>query len=253
VSAVYNLVGNRIVDSTIADCTLVVEAPKVKRIALIGSAPSSVSLAPYGDQSWTIWACSPGAIPYVKRMDAWFEIHPLTDPHAGFTPDYLEWMAQLQVPVYITDTHPRIGTGVAYPRDAMLAKYGQYFFTSSLAWMFALALEQEGVEEIGLWGVDMSATEEYGAQRAGCHHFISLARARGITVTVPLESDLLRAPMQYGFGATSNMHRKLTTRKAELIRRRDAAAADYEAKRNEWNFLNGAIDDLEYMLKTWVE
>jgi hypothetical protein len=226
--------------------------PVPKRIALIGSAPSSVHLAPYGDSSWTIWACSPGAAPYVKRMDAWFEIHPLDDPHAGFTPDYIAWMAALACPVYLTGSTTGIPAAVEYPRSEMVEKYGPYFFTSSLAWMFALALEQKPAE-IGLWGVDMSATEEYGGQRAGCHHFITLARAMGIKVTVPLESDLLRPPMQYGFSSGSAMYRKLTTRRAELQKRVDAAASQYEHFRNEWNFLRGAVDDLNYMLNTWVE
>jgi hypothetical protein len=35
--------------------------PATKKIALIGSAPSSVGAAPYADRSWTIWGCSPGA------------------------------------------------------------------------------------------------------------------------------------------------------------------------------------------------
>jgi hypothetical protein len=222
------------------------------RVALIGSAPSSVALAPYGDPSWTIWGCSPGAAPHVKRVDAWFEIHPLSDPYAGFTPDYIAWMAALGKPVYLAEADSALPGGVIYPRQQMQEKYGQYFFTSSLAWMFALALEQEGVEEIGLWGVDMSATEEYAFQRPGCHYFITLAKQRGIKITVPAVSDLLRAPMQYGFGSASPMYRKLSARKAELTKRVNEAAAQYEHYRNEWNFLKGALDDLDYVMNTWI-
>lgn len=223
------------------------------RIALIGSAPSSVHLAPYGDPSWLIWACSPGTVPSVKRCDAWFELHPLDDPHAGFTPDYLQWMAQQTCPVYLTQRCEQIATSIAYPRERMLEAHGPYFFTSSLAWMLALALDQPEVEEVGLWGVDMSATEEYAQQRPGCHYFLTLARQRGIKVTVPVESDLICPPMQYGFGASSHMYRKLIQRRAELAKRLDAAAAQYEYHRNEWNFIKGALDDLTYVLNTWVQ
>lgn len=222
-----------------------------KRIALIGSAPSSVHLAPYADPSWTIWGCSPGAAPFVKRVDAWFEIHPLSDPNAGFTPDYVQWMAQLDKPVYLTEQSPYVPASVAYPREAMIEKYGPYFFTSSLSWMFALALER-CPDEIGLWGVDMSATEEYAFQRPGCHYFITLARQRGIKITVPSEADLLQPPMQYGFGSSSPMYRKLSARRAELAKRLETAAAQYEHFRNEWHFLKGALDDLDYVMHTWI-
>lgn len=224
--------------------------PAPTRIALIGSAPASVALAPYGDPSWTIWGCSPGAAAHVKRVDAWFEIHPLTSP--DLTPDYLTWLQQIDKTVYLIDPVPHLSKGVAYPRDEMVAKYGPYFFTSSVSWMFALALEQNP-QEIGLWGIDMSATEEYGYQRAGCHHFIALAKARGVKVTIPPESDLAQPPMPYGFIMASPMYKKLATRKAELEQRLQKAAENYEFHRNEWNFLKGALDDLNYTMNTWVQ
>lgn len=223
--------------------------PAPKRIALVGSAPSSVDLAPYGDSSWTIWGCSPSAATKVKRVDAWFEIHPFNLP--DMTPDYIAWMAQIDRPVYVIEPVPQIAKGVVYPRAEMEEKYGRYFFTSSLSWMFAMALEQNP-EEIGLWGVDMSATEEYGYQRAGCHYFIQLALSRGIKVTVPPESDLMRPPAPYGFVMGSPAYKKLRIRAQELDARIAAAAQRYEDARNEWHFLRGAREDLEYVLNTWV-
>lgn len=224
--------------------------PAPKRIALIGSAPSSVALAPYGDPSWTIWGCSPGAVPHVKRIDAWFEMHPLPQP--DILPDYLAWMAQLDRPIYMVDAVEGLPKSVTYPRAEMEARYGPYFFTSTLSWMFAMALEQHP-QEIGLWGVDMAATEEYGLQRPGCHYFVMLAKERGIKITVPPESDLLKPPAAYGYVMGSPMYKKLMTRKSELEGRLQKSAEAYEANRNEWNFLKGALDDLNYTLNTWVQ
>lgn len=222
------------------------------RIALIGSAPSSVQLAPYSDPSWTIWACSPGAIPHVKKLDAWFEIHGF--PHPDFTPDYLAWMQQLTVPVYVIDKSlPDIPQAATLPVEDLLAKYGKYFFTSSLAWMFAMALEQPEVTEIGLWGVDMAATEEYASQRPGCHFFITLAQARGIKITTPKESDLLRPPPLYGVTLfESHMARKLAVRRKELEAQLATATNTYENAAREIMFFKGAIDDLNYIQSTWV-
>jgi hypothetical protein len=225
------------------------EVPAVKRIALIGSAPSSVALAPYGDPSWTIWGCSPGAVPHVKRVDAWFEMHPLSQP--DITADYVAWMAQLDRPVYMIEAVPGLPKSLVYPREELMRKYGPYFFTSSLAWMFALALEQNP-QEIGLWGVDMADNTEYGYQRPGCHYFVMLARERGITVTVPPQSDLLAPPAPYGYIMASPMWQKMQSRAQELDSRIASAAQRYEEARNEWNFLKGARDDVDYMLRTWL-
>lgn len=224
--------------------------PAEKRIALIGSAPSSVQLAPYDDPSWTIWGCSPAAVPYARRVDAWFEMHPFSG--ADITPDYVAWMAKLDKPVYVIEPVASVPRGIPYPREQMMQKYGPYFFTSSLSWMFALALQQNPVQ-IGLWGVDMSATSEYALQRPGCHYFITLARQAGVEVTIPHESDLERPPAPYGYVMGSAQYKKLKTRAAELEGRIAIAAQAYEDKRNEWHFLKGARDDLEYILNTWVE
>ncbi len=48
------------------------EAPEVgRKIALLGSAISSVGLAPFYDKSWEIWGCSP-ANKNLPRVDRWF-------------------------------------------------------------------------------------------------------------------------------------------------------------------------------------
>lgn len=233
------------------------------KIALVGSAPSSIGLAPFGDEAWTIWGCSTGAYPHLKRVDAFFEIHRWRPGEDGFTPGLIEWMAGLQCPVYMLEKRPEIPTSVAYPKDEILGKYpglAQSFFTSSLSWMLALAIEQEGVEEIGLWGVDMAAGEEYGLQKPGCHYFILEAERRGIKVTVPPQSDLLRPIPIYGLGEASPMRIKLLARRRELEQQifeidQVAANADrtYQDAMRRKAFIQGALDDMTYFEQTWTD
>src|SRR5580698_10373126 len=45
------------------------------KVAMIGTAPSSRMLAPFNDPSWKIWACSPGNMNTLPRVDVWFELH----------------------------------------------------------------------------------------------------------------------------------------------------------------------------------
>lgn len=234
-----------------------------KKIALLGSAPSSCRLAPYQDQEWAMWGCSPALYPVAERIDVWFEMHRWEPPIIGkpekqvpwFSPEYVQWLGLLGnhgVPVFMADVVPEVPSSVRLPREELLAKYGPYFFTSSLAWMFALALEQEGVEEIGMWGVDMSAAEEYGQQRSGCQHFMWLAKERGIKVTLPPESDLMQPPMLYGIGETDHKHAKWLVRKKELDARLLGATQRRDGAHQEIIFLQGALDNLNYMLSTWV-
>lgn len=230
------------------------------KIALLGSAPSSVRLAPFDDPEWSIWGCSPGLYAIAKRVDAWFELHRWEPPVIGnpekqvtwFSPEYVAWMGLLKCPVWMSDKVPQIPTSEPYPWVAMVDKYGPYFFNSSLSYMLAMALEAPGVTDIGLWGVDMSATEEWGGQRLGCHHFITLAQNRGIKIHVPPESDLLCPKPLYGIGESTPMMIKLTARQRELQSRLTAAQQMVAGKQQEVIFLQGAIDDVGYVIQTWT-
>lgn len=201
--------------------------------------------------SWELWACSPGTIASLTRIDAFFELHRWEPGKPWFSPGYIEWMSKLVVPVYMLERRPEIPASVLYPKDEMLAEYGPYFFTSSLSWMFAKAIAEKP-DEIGLWGVDMSATDEYATQRPGCHFFMDVCRRKGIKVTVPPESDLLAPPPLYGFHEIDPMAIKLTARAIELAHRKAAAQQEMEKKAQEVMFLAGAIEDLDYIRKTWL-
>jgi hypothetical protein len=224
------------------------------RIALLGSAPSSIHLAPYSDPSWTIWGCSPGAATVAQRIDAWFELHDLGDKQV-VTPDYMAWlqkMGEAGKAIYCINETPDIKGSVTYPLAAMEAEFGRYFWTSSLSYMLALAIMQKPTE-IGLWGVDMSAVEEYAQQRPGCHFFVWMAQLRGIKITTPAQSDLLRPPARYGYTSVTHMQQKLIARKAELKQREAALALQYENTVREQMFIKGALDDLQYVMNTWVD
>lgn len=230
-----------------------------KKIALIGSAPSSIRLAPHTDPSWEFYACSPGAYPHLSptRVNAFFELHRYEPPwgYTGeknwFTKDYIEWMGKLKCPVYMIEPVPEIPNSVAYPKDAMLEKFGPFFMGSSVSWMFAMAI-CAGATEISLWGIDMSANEEWVDQRPGCQYFVSVARAMGIVVTTPPESDLLRPSPLYGFCEVDPMHIKLLVRQRELEARASAVHAEIVAKTAEFEQMRGAISNNQYVIKTWV-
>lgn len=248
------------------------------KIALVGTAPSSMRLAPFGDPSYLIWGCSPGLYPYAPRVDAWFELHRYEPPVIGkpdqqvqwFSPEYCAWMAKLPCTVWMREAVPAIPRSETLPHQDLVKKYGHFFFTSSLAWMAAMAIEaillnrellKAGVPEakpigpegemIGFWGVDMAATEEYGYQRAGCQFFATLAASMGIKVHVPPESDLMTPAPLYGIFEGDHRAIKYLARHRELSGRRDALAAQVASLSNSLHFVNGAIDDMNYHMQMW--
>ena len=244
------------------------------KIAILGSAPSSLGLVPYGDPAFRIWGCSPGVYYQIGRCDAWFELHRWEPPVIGkahlqkqwFSPEYVAWMAMRipgQCPVWMYEAVPEIPASKALPIDDLTSKYGTFFFTSSIAWMIACAIEDildersrhtfDQEDEIALYGVDMAASEEYGYQRAGCQHFLLLAADLGIKITVPPESDLLRPMPLYGICESSHWMIKNTVRRGELQARLAQAKGQLDASQRAVAFLEGALDDLNYQMLTWGE
>jgi len=251
--------------------------PAVK-IALVGSAPSSVTLAPYGDPTWAIFGCSPGVFAHARRVTAWIELHRWEPGVIGcpetqkpwFSPEYVAWMAK-QPLVWMHEPVAEIPNSKRLPIENLLARYGTNWFTSSVAYMLAMSIDEilaareqrdkglspallEGVNDaIGLYGIDMAATEEWGYQRAGCQHFILLADSLGIDVIVPAESDLLRPMPLYGLMESTHWHIKLTARKRELEGRLANCRAALANCQREETFLLGALDDMNYHMQTWAE
>jgi len=227
------------------------ERVKPLKIALIGSAPSSVHLAPYESEDWVIWACSGSVYPVARRTDAWFEVHNYEPNSPRFSEGYCNFLANYPNDVWMTKTHPAIPNAQELPTQELIEKYSPYFFTSTLAWMFAMAIEM-GADTIGLWGVDMAAQGEYGYQRAGLQHFALLAKAKGINVGVPPQSDLFRPSAMYGLSEHSQQHQKYMARRYELEERHHKLEMEIAQKNQELWFLKGAIDDMSYHEENWL-
>ncbi len=132
------------------------------KIALLGSAPSSVGLAPFQDASfdqwlggkpppqsppsphidetWQIWGCSPGAWAVVPRSDRWFEVHRWEPGKPWFSPEYCQFLQNYRGPVYTGGPIPEIPNHVVYPIERVEEEFSGYFLGSSLSLMFALAI-----------------------------------------------------------------------------------------------------------------
>jgi hypothetical protein len=154
----------------------------VLKVAVVGLSPKTHDLAPWDDPTWQKWGL-PWDEGYWARMDRWFEMHDrrlLESEHCGRRPGYLERIANL--PVYTQEN---------YPFDEVAKSIGAYYFNSSIAYAMALAIH-EGAEEIGVWGVDLTADEEYAYQKPNMEYLIGVARGKGIQVFIPEDSALCK-------------------------------------------------------------
>lgn len=223
--------------------------PPKRKIAILGSAVSSVGFAPLHDPSWEIWACSP-ANKGIPRCDVWFELHNLEVKRREGLAEWLEYLKQ-QPCVYMQKAYPDFPGSVEYPLKQMLEKWGPFWWTSQISYMIALAMEQKP-EAIGLYGVDMAANSEYNQQRLACQFFIREILQTDIKLVVPPESDILEPAPLYGYCESSRQWRKLNARMLELQGRISNLTGEAEAKMAEAKHLIGAKDDLEYNMVHWA-
>ena len=224
--------------------------PAKRKIAVLGSAVSSVGMAPFHEPDWEIWGCSP-ANKGLPRVDVWFELHnPEVKIREGLT-EWLNWLKEQPV-VYMQKAYPGYKGAREFPLQPLVEKWGPFWWTSQLSLMLALAIEQKP-DMIGIFGVDMAANSEYNQQRLACQFFIQhIVRETSIELTVPPESDILEPAPIYGYCESSRQFRKFLARKNELQSRIRNLEADATQKMAEKAHLVGALDDMEYHLAHWA-
>ena len=208
------------------------------KIAIVGTAPSSRMAAPFNDSEWQIWGCSPGIAENfttfcdLPRLDAWFELHRWDEPtlaeklNADGIEAYQVWMKAMAAKGVKVITQEPLHRCTQYPLDDMIEKFGRYF-TNTISYMIAYAIDA-GATDIMLAGVDMAAEDEYKHQRRNCEYYLGVARGRGISVTIPLTSDLLKCRKLYAFDPEDAYAAKYKARTAELSGRVNQAKHEME-------------------------
>lgn len=222
------------------------------KVALIGTAPSSRLLAPFADPSWKIWACSPGNMNILPRVDIWFELHGnLHWPeHKSYGEPYIEWLKKQSFPIYMQNQE-YVPNAKTFPKDEMVKEFGRDFFTSSFTWMMALAITQ-GAKEIALYGIDMASRDEYILQRPGFFFFRQEALRRGIKISAPHESDIMQSPGLYGYSEVTPFGRKILAREQELQARLNQMRPERDRLIHNITYLEGALEDIDYIKSIWL-
>lgn len=152
------------------------------KVAIVGLAPSTHNDAHWDDPEWQKWGLPWDA--YWARLDRQFEMHDmrlLTSEHSKRKPGYFDRLKECSN-LYTQDN---------YPFDAVAQSIGQAYWNSSIAYAMAMAIH-EGAEEIGIYGVDMEGTDEWGYQRPNMEYLVGVARGKGIKVFIPEQSSICK-------------------------------------------------------------
>lgn len=175
------------------------------KVAICGCAVQTLALAPFDDPTWEIWAhgaSNKPPDPNVKRWDVWWDTHDIDNLRPEFDA-HVKWLSEQTKPVYLFQPTARIPNARIYDYAKIVEEWGKEHLTSTAAWMMAGCI-MGGVDEIGLFGVEMATNGEYGYQRAGIKAFQTIAtKYHGIKVTIPPQSHLAQEKAPYPFSEES--------------------------------------------------
>lgn len=221
-----------------------------KKFAICGFASSSRHHIPFDNPSFLILGLNQ-IYRHFPRVDVHFDIHTYWDEFNVEGTDHPKWIRECGIPVFMSDLYAASPTSVRYPVERLIAKHGIDYFTSTVAFMLAWAIDcidREVAErarvgivshgeqtlgsvaqdirnlyaeyELGIFGIDMIVGTEYEVQKACVEFWMGVAEGRGIKFSVPPECALLKQQYRYGYerepGTGLLKMSELMSRKSEL-------------------------------------
>ena len=271
---------------------------KARKVAIVGFAESSWRLAPWDDPTWEIWGLNGlhKVIKWNDRITRWFQIHPKNSVFGegkGGGKEHVEFLKSLKIPVYMTQHYDEIPTSVAYPLKEISEWFSigrdnerHPYLSNSISEMMALLAYEivmgirGPVDEVGVWGVDMSHSSEYSFQKPSCEFYLGIFEGYcqimaafkkfGIVCgimddgqfkkmqlpfpskwTLPKESQLLQSRYIYGYEDEDEEadYRRMQSRKGSLAaQRNNHLGKEQEAHDAQQQFL-GAMQEIENEMK----
>ena len=167
----------------------------MRKIAIVGANTHIRKLAPYDDKSWEIWTFSPFNHEMLPRFDRWFELHCPFKQSLQLFPRYHQFLRETKG-VTVRDRDCGLPDPVMYPEREMLDRFGPFFFTSSAAWLMALAISERPAK-LGIWIASYHKGDPYEHQLPGVQYFVQKAREAGVEIVCPAESKAV-TPTIYG-------------------------------------------------------
>lgn len=165
----------------------------MSKVAICGTSPT-LRQAYLLDDSWNIWFLNHTYELAPQRITKHFDLHS-TQNYNNDHP-YFRYLKENEIKLILSKPDSRLLKAKLYPKDEIMAKYGDYF-TCSMSWMIALAIEM-GYNTIGLYGIDCSTTYEFVKQKPSVLYFLGIAKAKGINLVFPEGCQLFKKDKLYG-------------------------------------------------------
>lgn len=216
-----------------------------KKVALVGFASNSLHLVPWNDPSYEIWSMNQGYMHMHRYADRWFEMHQPEATADLRDPNYLNFLASMDIPIYMTDLREGIPNAVRYPIERAMQWTKRDYFMSTVAYMLVLAA-MEGFEQVDLYGINLAIGEEYFYEKPNCEYLIGRLEGIGIKVYVPQASSLLKQFRRYGYHVDARPNASLKV----LLNNRIASYRS-QAEQHQQNFHTamGALREAEQMIQ----
>jgi hypothetical protein len=172
--------------------------------------------------------------------------------------DHVQRLKAMTCPLYMIQHFDDIPASIEYPLGDIMRVFpnpcpeARPYLTNSITYMILLAV-LEGFQEIHCYGVDMSHSTEYGAQRPSCEWAIGIAQGRGIKCYLPSESDLMKTVFLYGYENEAGIafDRKLAAREVELTENMNKAEAEIARLTEIRAQFRGALQDCQHIKANW--
>ena len=221
-----------------------------KKICVVGTCPSRL-LAPFDDITWKIWTIGPGGAD-TNRWEALFEVHGKESWPDSFG-EYMEMLANTKPPKEIWTEHaiPDWPANKVIPKDELFKKYGRMWFSSSISYALAMAME-ENVTDLGIYGIDLESGEEYRAQFVGARYFIDVARLAGVNIHMPEGCGLLREPTAYPEGWETHLGHTIQSKLQFLQGMHAQKTAEHGNLAAQINGIAGEIAAFNFMKDMYV-
>ena len=257
--------------------------PPREKVAICGFA-DSWNQAPFNDSSWEIWGLN-SLFEIIPRWDRWFDVHDRyifaidSNKEVGYGltrtgKPYMQALAEMKCPIYMVEQYKDIPTSIRFPIEQMIAEFDPKqekrlfehwknmrpedwsgYITNSISVMIAMAI-MEGFKEIGIYGVDMATTagwNEYAFQRPSCEYYVGIAQGKGIKITIPDASDLLKNRFIYGWQdqLDDRFCKKLDTLFYSMNQRYGQMVQQYEGARKSLDQYIGAMECSKEIKRIW--
>ncbi len=218
-----------------------------KKVAIVGFASGTMGLAPFHDPEYEIWGMNQ-LYRRIPRADRWFEIHHNFDEFVVEGTDHIGWLKECPIPIYMVDAFPEFPTAVRFPIEQFIHPGPKCidYFTSSIAYMLAIALE-EGFEQIGLYGIDLASGPNMSTNGLALNS-VGSPDERGVKLEIPQDSALLKQIYRYGY-QLPDQEPKIHMR--ELVERQAGFEKEKQELLKHLYMRDGALQELGFLIQVY--